>query len=37
MEARRTVEETFALPAVVTRYVGIYRSLIAGTWPDCTD
>ncbi|MDR3634573.1 MAG: glycosyltransferase family 4 protein [Isosphaeraceae bacterium] len=32
--AQRTVDATFALPVVVDRYVDIYRSLIAGSWPD---
>ena len=32
-EAQRTVEQTFALPVIVDRYVTIYRSLIARTWP----
>jgi L-malate glycosyltransferase len=31
--ARRRIDEAFALPVVVDRYVDLYRRLIAGTWP----
>jgi glycosyltransferase involved in cell wall biosynthesis len=32
-EARRRIEEEFALPVVVDRYVTIYRRMIAGEIP----
>ena len=32
-EARRRIDEAFALPVVVDRYVDLYRRMIAGTWP----
>jgi glycosyltransferase involved in cell wall biosynthesis len=31
--ARRRIDEEFALPIVVDRYVDLYRMMIAGTWP----
>ena len=31
--ARRRIDEAFALPVVVDRYVDLYRRMIAGTWP----
>ncbi len=31
--ARRRIDEEFALPVVVDRYVELYRTMIAGTWP----
>jgi glycosyltransferase involved in cell wall biosynthesis len=31
--ARRRIDEEFALPVVVDRYVDLYRRMIAGTWP----
>ncbi|MHB1558839.1 MAG: glycosyltransferase, partial [Isosphaeraceae bacterium] len=31
--ARRRIDEEFALPVVVNRYVDLYRRMIAGTWP----
>jgi L-malate glycosyltransferase len=31
--ARGTIDEAFALPVVVDRYVDLYRRMIAGTWP----
>jgi glycosyltransferase involved in cell wall biosynthesis len=31
--ARRRVDEEFALPVVVDRYVDLYRKMIAGSWP----
>ncbi len=31
--ARRRIDEEFALPVVVDLYVGLYRRMIAGTWP----
>ncbi len=31
--ARRRIEEEFALPVVVDRYLDLYRRMIAGTWP----
>ena len=31
--ARRRIDEEFALPVVVDRYVDLYRRMIDGTWP----
>jgi glycosyltransferase involved in cell wall biosynthesis len=31
--ARRRIDEEFALPVVVDRYLDLYRRMIAGTWP----
>ncbi len=31
--ARRRIDETFALPVVVDRYIDLYRRMIAGRWP----
>jgi L-malate glycosyltransferase len=31
--ARRRIDEEFALPVVVDRYVDLYRRMIAGSWP----
>jgi L-malate glycosyltransferase len=31
--ARQRIDEEFALPIVVDRYVDLYRKMIAGTWP----
>jgi glycosyltransferase involved in cell wall biosynthesis len=31
--ARRRIDEEFALPIVVDRYVDLYRKMIAGSWP----
>jgi glycosyltransferase involved in cell wall biosynthesis len=31
--ARRRIDEEFALPVVVDRYVDLYRRMIIGTWP----
>jgi glycosyltransferase involved in cell wall biosynthesis len=31
--ARRRIDEEFALPIVVDRYVDLYRRMIAGSWP----
>src|SRR5262249_41746965 len=31
--ARQRIDEQFALPVVVDRYVALYRQMIAGTWP----
>ncbi len=31
--ARRRIDEEFALPVVVDRYLALYRRMIAGTWP----
>ena len=31
--ARQRIEAEFALPAVVDRYVELYRKLLDGTWP----
>ena len=33
--ARRRIDEEFALPVVVDRYVNLYRRMIAGEWPTC--
>jgi glycosyltransferase involved in cell wall biosynthesis len=32
-EARRRIDDEFALPVVVDRYVELYRRMIAGSWP----
>ncbi len=32
--ARLRIDEEFALPVVVDRYVELYRRMIAGTWPE---
>ncbi len=32
--ARHRIDEEFALPVVVDRYVELYRRMIAGTWPE---
>lgn len=32
--ARHRIDEEFALPVVVNRYVELYRRMIAGTWPE---
>lgn len=34
LAARARVETEYALPIVVSRYVELYRQLIAGTWPE---
>jgi glycosyltransferase involved in cell wall biosynthesis len=31
--ARQRIETEFALPAVVDRYLAVYRQILAGTWP----
>jgi glycosyltransferase involved in cell wall biosynthesis len=31
--ARQRIDQEFALPVVVDRYLDLYRRLIAGTWP----
>jgi glycosyltransferase involved in cell wall biosynthesis len=31
--ARRRIDEEFALPIVVDRYVDLYRRMMAGSWP----
>jgi glycosyltransferase involved in cell wall biosynthesis len=31
--ARRRIDEEFALPVVVDRYVELYRKMLTGTWP----
>ena len=31
--ARRRIDEEFALPVVVDRYIELYRRMIAGSWP----
>ena len=33
LAARQRIEEEFALPVVVDRYLELYRHMIAGTWP----
>jgi L-malate glycosyltransferase len=33
LAARQRIDEEFALPVVVDRYVDLYRRMIAGTWP----
>ncbi len=34
--ARQRIEEQFALPVVVDRYLELYRRMIAGRWPSAT-